>query len=195
MRDKILIKLADWAVNRTRWTMIAAVLVTVVLGALAGRIQITPKWSDMLPKGDKRTIEFDRILEEFTSASSIVVVVQGEEERIKTFADSLAPKLLEPLPVPGEESERKLYVRRVDYTQEVDFIKDHGLMLMKASDLKNLRDVFEDPNLVPLLTHPDPYVCAACFVSASEEDIDRNREQIVTQLWSCRLKTLQLLPG
>ncbi len=153
MRDRMLIKLADWAVNRTRWVMIVVVIVTVVLGALAGRIQITPKWSDMLPKGDKRTIEFDRILEEFTSASSIVVVVQGEEARIKAFADSLAPRLLQPLPVPGEESERKRYVRRVDYKQEVDFIRDHGFMLMKASDLENLRDVFEDPNLVPLLTH------------------------------------------
>ena len=153
MRERMLIKLADWAVNRTRWMIILAVVVTVILGALAGRIQISPKWSDMLPKGDKRTIEFDRILEEFTSASSIVVVVQGEEDRIKAFADSLTPRLLRPLPVPGKEPGTKRYVRRVDYKQEVDFIRDHGFMLMKASNLENLRDVFEDPNLVPLLTH------------------------------------------
>ena len=35
-------------------------------------MSMTPKWSDMLPKGDPRTIEFDRILEEFQSASSII---------------------------------------------------------------------------------------------------------------------------
>ena len=153
MRDKLLIRLADWAVNRTRWMIILAVVVTVILGALAGRMQISPKWSDMLPKGDKRTIEFDRILEEFTSASSIVVVVQGEEARIKAFADSLTPRLLQPLPVPGNESEKQRYVRRVDYKQEVDFIRDHGFMLMKASDLRNLQDVFENPNLIPLFTN------------------------------------------
>ncbi|MFB0516833.1 MAG: RND family transporter [Candidatus Neomarinimicrobiota bacterium] len=154
MRDRILIKLADWAVNRTRWMVIGSIFVTIILGIMAEHIEMSPKWSDMLPKGDKRTIEFDRILEEFLSASSVVVVVQGEEQRIKQFADALAPKLLEPLSVPGgEEGETKLYARRVDYKQELDFIQDHGFMLMKASDLENMQDIFEDPNLVPLLTN------------------------------------------
>ena len=154
MRDRILIKLADWAVNRTRWMVILAVVVTIILGIMAEHIEMSPKWSDMLPKGDKRTIEFDRILEEFTSASSIVVVVQGEEQRIKEYADYLAPRVLEQLPVPGgEEGETKLYARRVDYKQELDFIQNHGFMLMKASDLENMQDIFEDPNLAPLLTN------------------------------------------
>ncbi|MBA7649055.1 MAG: MMPL family transporter [Calditrichaeota bacterium] len=154
MRDRILIKLADLAVNRTRWMIILAVVVTIILGIMAEQIEMSPKWSDMLPKGDKRTIEFDRILEEFVSASSVVVVVQGEEQRIKQFADALAPKLLEPLPVPGgEEGETKLYARRVDYKQDLDFIQNHGFMLMKASDLENMQDIFEDPNLAPLLTN------------------------------------------
>ncbi len=154
MRDRMLIKLADWAVNRTRWMIILAVVVTIILGILAEHIEMSPKWSDMLPKGDKRTEEFDRILEEFMSASSIVVVVQGEEQRIKEYADYLAPRVLEQLPVPGSaEGETKLYARRVDYKQELDFIQNHGFMLMKASDLENMQDIFEDPNLVPLLTN------------------------------------------
>ncbi|MCK4688898.1 MAG: MMPL family transporter, partial [Candidatus Marinimicrobia bacterium] len=107
----------------------------------------------MLPKGDKRTIEFDRILDEFVSASSIVIVVQGEESKIKAFADRIVPKLLAPIPVPGKESEKKIYVRRVDYKQEVDFIRNHGFMLIKESNLKNMRDIFQNPNLVPLLTN------------------------------------------
>lgn len=153
MRDKLLIKIANWAVNKTCWVITVVVILTLFLGFLASNIQMSPKWSDMLPKGDKRTVEFDLILEEFTSASSIVIVAQGEETQIKAFADYLTPKLMEPLPVPGKESEKRLYVRRVDYKQEVDFIKDHGFMLIKESDLKNMKDVFQDPNLIPLLTN------------------------------------------
>jgi predicted RND superfamily exporter protein len=154
MRDRLLLRLADLAVNKTKWMMIGSIVVTIILGMMAEHIQMSPKWSDMLPKGDKRTEEFDRILEEFLSASSVVVVVQGEEQRIKEFADALAPRLLEPLPVPGDESGATMqYARRVDYKQEVDFIRNHGFMLMKASDLKNMQDIFEDPNLVPLLTN------------------------------------------
>ncbi|MCK4297859.1 MAG: MMPL family transporter, partial [Candidatus Marinimicrobia bacterium] len=35
----------------------------------------------------------------------------------------------------------------------VDFIRNHGFALIKESDLKNMRDIFQNPNLVPLLTN------------------------------------------
>jgi predicted RND superfamily exporter protein len=134
--------------------VIGSIFVTIILGIMSEHIEMSPKWSDMLPKGDKRTEEFDRILEEFVSASSIVVVVQGEEQRIKEYADYFAPLVLEPLPVPsGEEGETNLYARRVDYKIEEEFLRSHAFMLMKASDLENMQDIFEDPNLVRLLTN------------------------------------------
>ncbi|MBC8214918.1 MAG: MMPL family transporter, partial [Candidatus Marinimicrobia bacterium] len=153
MRDKLLIKLADLAVTRTRLMMTAVIILTLFFGYLSEQIEYTTKWSDMLPKGDKRTVEFDRILEEFVSASSIVIVVQGEENQIKAFADDIAPQLLQPLPVPDNDIEKKVYVRRVDYKQEVDFIQEHGFMLMKESDLKNMKNVFQNEGLLPLLTN------------------------------------------
>ncbi len=153
MRDKLLTKLADWAVNKTRLMMIGVIILTIVFGYLSEQIQYTTKWSDMLPKGDKRTVEFDRILDEFVSASSIVIVVQGKESRIKAFADDIAPKLLGPLFIAGKDAEPQVYVSRVDYKQEVDFIRNHGFMLMKESDLKNMKNVFQDAALLPLLTN------------------------------------------
>ncbi|MCF7823908.1 MAG: MMPL family transporter [Candidatus Marinimicrobia bacterium] len=153
MRERLIKRMANLAVNRTKLMIWIMAGVTVVLGALSGGISMSPKWSDMLPAGDRRTIEFDRILEEFQSASSIVVVAQGPEVEIKAFAEDLAPRLLKPLSVPGKDMEPHIYVRRVDYKTEVDFIKEHGFMLMKEDDLDNLKDVFQDPGLVGLLTN------------------------------------------
>ncbi|MFQ6673829.1 MAG: MMPL family transporter, partial [Fidelibacterota bacterium] len=153
MREKILIKLAHWSVYRTRWFLLVVTILTGLFAGLASRMQMTTKWSDMLPKGDRRTVEFDRILDEFVSASSIVIVAQGEEKRIKAFADSLAPRLLRSMPVPGRDSETRVFVRRVDYKQEMEFVRRHGLMLMKTTDLENTKDIFQDPGLIPLLTH------------------------------------------
>ncbi|MCG2716557.1 MAG: MMPL family transporter [Candidatus Marinimicrobia bacterium] len=153
MRDKILSKLAKLHANHPWRMLIIVTAITIICIILASQIQISPKWSDMLPKGDKRTAEFDRILDEFVSASSIVIVVQGEEAKIKAFADTIAPKLLAPIPNPKNKSEKKIYVRRVDYKQDVDFIRNHGFALIKESDLKNMRDIFQNPNLVPLLTN------------------------------------------
>ncbi|MCD6441657.1 MAG: MMPL family transporter [Candidatus Marinimicrobia bacterium] len=153
MREKILRKLAQLQTNHPRKMLIFVIAVTIICIILASRIQITPKWSDMLPKGDKRTVEFDRILDEFVSASSLIIVVQGEEDKIKAFADAIAPKLLAPIINPKNKTEEKIYVRRVNYKQDVDFIRNHGFALTKESDLKNMQDIFQDPNLVPLLTN------------------------------------------
>ncbi|MFQ6039744.1 MAG: RND family transporter, partial [Candidatus Poribacteria bacterium] len=80
---------------------------------------------------------------------SIIVVVQGEEDRIKAYAEAVVPKIKEVI----DPKDGKPYVKRVDYKLETDFIKEHGLMLIKADDLKNMKDVFKRANLVPLLTN------------------------------------------
>jgi predicted RND superfamily exporter protein len=41
--------------------------------------------------------------------------------------------------------------QRVDYKTEVDFLKNHLLMLIKADDLKDTRDIFLNPNLLDLV--------------------------------------------
>ncbi len=153
MRQRLIEKLADLAVNKTRTMLWIVAGVTLVTMILSGGMSMTPKWSDMLPEGDKRTIEFDRILEEFQSASSIIVVAQGAETDIKAFADDLAPRVLDSLTIPGKDIDPAIYVRRVDYKADLDFLKEHAFMLMKEDDLKNLKDVFQEPCLAGLLTN------------------------------------------
>ena len=148
MREKFLIKLAQWHASHP-WRMLWIVLLlTIVFGAFASQLSVTMRWSDLLPSGDQRTIQFNKIIDEFVSATSLVVVVQGEEERIKAYADALAPKILE---ARDPDNSDKMLFKRVDYKTETDFLKNHGLMLIKEDDLENLKDVFIDPNLDGLL--------------------------------------------
>jgi predicted RND superfamily exporter protein len=147
MREKILKSLAKLhALHPWRMLVIVAVL-TVVFMALASQLKVTMRWSDLLPSKDRRTISFNKIINEFVSATSIVVVVQGEEERIKAFAEDVVPKIK--LTVDPKDNEP--FIRRVDYKQEIEFIKNHGLMLIKADDLENMKDVYKNPNLVALI--------------------------------------------
>ncbi|MBD3289121.1 MMPL family transporter, partial [candidate division KSB1 bacterium] len=189
MRDKFLRKLADWHSDYP-WRMLTIVIVlTLIFGALSSQLSVTMRWSDLLPSGDPRTVQFNKIIDEFASSTSITVVVQGEESRIKEFADAVAPRILaatdtsknersrieinklqekilalrdeqdKEAEISNLESEidvlrsqmnRKL-INRVDYKTEVDFLRNHGLMLIKEKDLKNTKDVFLDPNLTGLL--------------------------------------------
>jgi len=189
MREVILKRLARWHATYP-WRMLSIVtLLTVVFAILAGQLTQTMRWSDLLPAGDPKTVQFNKIIDEFVSSTSIIIVVQGEEERIKQFADELAPRLLAAVDTsknaslqadidkinkkivrlqiekdkepeikklqPEVETLRtrmnKKLIKRVDYKTEVDFLKNHGLMLIKEKDLKNMKDIFIDPNLTGLL--------------------------------------------
>jgi len=148
MREKFLIKLAQWHAFNPWRMFLVVLLLTVLFAAFASRLSLTMRWSDLLPSGDQRTIQFNKIIDEFVSATSLVVVVQGEEDRIKTFADALAPKILE---ARDPDNRDKMLFKRVDYKTETNFLKNHGLVLIKKDDLENLKDVYTDPNLDGLL--------------------------------------------
>lgn len=189
MREIILKKLAGWHASHPWRMLLVVLLLTIFFSVFAGQLKVTMRWSDLLPSGDKRTIQYNKIIDEFVSATSLVVVVQGEEELIKKFADRLAPRILEAADTSKDESfqkkidktnkkikkleaqaskeaeiaklksqiktlqsqKSKKLIKRVDYKTEIDFLKKHGLMLVKEEDLKNTKDVFTDPNITRLL--------------------------------------------
>ena len=189
MREKMLQKLAYLHAHHPGRMLLVVLLLTIIFGFFAGQLKLTMRWSDLLPSGDKRTIQFNKIIDEFTAATSLVVVVQGEENRIKEFAEDLAPRILTAIDTSKNGSlqkeidkirkkinqlktkesddskiekiqseiitlqarmDKKLF-QRVDYKTEIDFLRNHGLILIKEEDLKNTKDVFMDPNITGLL--------------------------------------------
>ena len=150
MREYLLRKLAHYHSAYTGRMFLIVFLFTLVFGFFAGHLKVTMRWSDLLPSKDRRTIEFNKIIDEFVSATSLVVVVQGEERRIKEFADRLAPKIHE---AKSAYNKNEKLFRRVDYKTEIDFLRKHGLILIKEEDLRNLKDIFMDPNLAGLLVN------------------------------------------
>ncbi len=191
MRDKILKKLASWHASHPWRMLIIVSVITVILAAFANQLTVTTRTSDLLPEGDPKVEVFNEILEEFLTATNLVVVVQGEESRIKECADRIAPLLLELKDSTHNEEyqsevnklqqkinqlnsragndteitnlqkkiknlERKIDLKlfqRIDYKTPFDFLKNHALMLSKADDLENMKDMFTDANLVGLITN------------------------------------------
>lgn len=191
MRETVLKKLANWHASHPWRMLLIVVLLTIFFGGFSSRLSLTMRTSDLLPEGDEKVIQFNKIIDEFVTATSLVVVVQGEEKRIKAFADELAPRILElrdtskndtfqkeigklqkqieKLKAKGNKEQEiaelqtkiedlqarinmKLF-QRIDYKTEIDFLKNHALMLVKEEDLKNTKDVFMDPNITGLLTN------------------------------------------
>ena len=149
MRDKILKTLAKFHAQHP-WMMIGlVVIITIIMGTFAGQLKQSMRWTDLLPTKSQKTMQYNKIINEFVSATSIVVVVEGEEDKIKDFAEAIVPEIK----LVTDPKDGKLYTKRIDYKQDTDFLREHGLMLIKADNLQNMKELYQNPNLVPLLTN------------------------------------------
>ncbi len=143
MREKILSAWGRLSAKYPGRLAAAAILVILGVSILASNLTMTTSWADLLPTHDPLVQEFNKIIEDYTSSSNSIMVIIGPEEKIKSFADEVAPKI------------RSLedYVKRVDYEIDEEFFRDHGFMLAKSRDLEKSISIYEDLNLIPLLTH------------------------------------------
>ena len=123
MREKILKNLANWHAYHP-WRMALVVLIlTVIFFAFATRVSVTMRTSDLLPERDPKVVQFNKIIDEFTTATSLIVVVQGEEKHIKKFADQLAPQILETRDTSKNDSLQK----QIDKLQKkIEILKARG---------------------------------------------------------------------
>jgi len=165
MRDRILLKWGEITSKHNGWVLLGALIITIVTIALASQLKLTSRWSDLLPLNDPMVQEFDQIIKEFNSASNSIIVVQGEEDRIKAFAEDIVPRI----ELMGED------IKWVDYKINKDFMENHGLMLTKASDLKDMQDLFTNLGLVPLLTQINNNF-EKTYVGGSEKISTREKE-------------------
>jgi len=149
MRDKILKALAKLHAQHP-WKMVIVVLIiTIIMGAFATQLKQSMRWTDLLPTKSEKTIQYNKVINEFVTATNIIVVVEGEEEKIKAFAEAVVPQIM----LATDPKDGQLYAKRIDYKQDVNFIREHGLMLLKADNLKNMKELYQNPNLIPLLTN------------------------------------------
>lgn len=149
MREKILRTLAEYQYKRTWQLAVFFMIITLLMGFLASRLKTTMRWSDLLPEKDPVVQEMDHVIREFSTESSIVVVIQGDENRIKEFAERVVPEVEN---ITHEQTGQKL-IKRIDYRQETEFLRQFGLLLFKEKDLLDMEEFFSDPNTVQVLTN------------------------------------------
>ena len=144
MRGKVLSWIAQVTVKRYGLVLIVALILTVATGFLASRLELRMTWLDLVPAKSETAIEFNKVLDNYGNASSIIVTVEAaDEETVTRAAEEIAPRLLN----------MNEYIKRVDYKIDTDFISRHGMMLQKVKDIKRTRGFFTDLNLVPFLTN------------------------------------------
>ncbi|MFC1527162.1 MMPL family transporter [Candidatus Neomarinimicrobiota bacterium] len=143
MREKALINLATFIAKKPWWTALILLIVTVIMGSMASQLELTTSFTNLLPEDNPMVDEFDMIIDEYNGSSSMLIVAEGDPDKLEEFAEIAVPKI----------ELLTEWVSRVDYKAPKEFIAKHGLMLMKSSDLENNMELFQNPNLDEFLTN------------------------------------------
>jgi len=137
MREKMLNNLATFIAKKPWWTALILSIITIIMIGMSAQLELTTSFTNLLPKDNPMVDEFNMIIDEYNGSSSMLILVEGESEKLEEFAEVAVPKI----------EALSEWVSRVDYKAPKEFMAKHGLMLMKSSDLENNMELFENPNL------------------------------------------------
>ncbi|MCF7912078.1 MAG: MMPL family transporter [Candidatus Cloacimonetes bacterium] len=143
MREKLLTRIADISARKPGLFLLITLVITVIAIFFAKDLQLSMQFKDLMPQNHPLIKGYNDIIDDYDSASVIILAATGKEDDLKKFADTIAPKL--------EALDQ--YVSRVDYKLNTEFLLNHGLMLQKEKDLKNSKDIYSDINLIPWLSN------------------------------------------
>ena len=143
MREKLLSRWGELSAGYSWQILVIALIVCVLSIVSASRLTIKMQWSDLLPKKDPMVAEFDKIRKEYVGTANSIIVITGDENEMKAFAEEIVPHI--------EKLDE--YVKHINYKLEEDFFRNHGLMLAKTKDLRNMtkNKLFSDFNLTGYL--------------------------------------------
>lgn len=157
MREKLIASLIHFAMNRRKMVLISTILITIILGALSGRLQMDMRWSTLLPESLPVVQEFKYIDENFYQPGNMIVAVTADDPvLLEQVSDDVKAVLDGELAYPAETAtkeclEQERYARYVYGKMPQEWLTEHALRLAKPNDARRTADIMSDPRLLPYL--------------------------------------------
>lgn len=149
------------------WKVVAFfVFITFLSLVPAQDLSITPRWSDLLPEDEPSVQQYEKIIKKYKTASTLMVVLEGPEEKIKNAADELVDSL-----------RGKPLINRIDYRMDKEFLKNYGLLLISPDDLENNREIFSSPNVLQVLKNLNHSLQKTYIYSESGDELSSREER------------------
>ncbi len=136
-------------------------------------IEIKTNIKDLLPDS-KKTKAFNNIIDNFQSASSVFMLIEGDEKHTVPFARFITNKI-------NQNEKLSKYVKNIKLEQNKDFIKKYALLIAKNNTTDNSVSLFENLNLLPFFKAYNDNMEKTYTGKYKQETIDSNREEIAIE--------------
>ncbi|MQY76982.1 MAG: hypothetical protein GH155_05055, partial [Spirochaeta sp.] len=152
LRMKLLGRWGEWASVHWMKTLLVALGITLIMVIGASMLKMEMTFYSMMPQGSQQVRDLKKIIDNFPAASSIVVVLEAKQKDDRAQSEMAVKKAVDVLSRELLDSEFSQYILRIQGKLDIEFFKDHGLMLSKAEDIERVRRVYANINLVPLFS-------------------------------------------
>ncbi len=130
-------RLARLTINHVWLLLITAGVITVISIILSSGLEMRMNWTDLLPPDNPTVKGYREIQDRFGDVASLVVVLEGDYDRITEMAEILEPRL---------KNAKSLY--NVQARLPLEFFRQHGFMLLKPDQFKRMLKMYADPSLI-----------------------------------------------
>lgn len=167
-RDTIFKTLGNLITRRKGSVLAVGIIITVLMIVASGRIRMRTQIADMMPEGIPQIVAYQDIVDEYQSATSVMIVIESEkhdkramiacakemEQKLRSIKKYIPVEdqklsigqrlaLLKGVyPVAGVQYDTLELVKRVDLKLDTDFAANHGMMVQKTADLENFLNMF-----------------------------------------------------
>src|SRR6056297_1712636 len=163
-------KLASWLRRRYRLIVLLALVVMGASVFFAGKIRIVTDAKEMLPQDNPYVQSFNRITEDFSSAT-LLITVEGEDRRdMIDAARALAANI-------EEDPEMAGLIKGVNLQVDREFLYRWALMMQDSSDLEKTLRLFEDFAAAGFFRRYNDNLEDTYSGDEGEEEIDSSREE------------------
>lgn len=151
-RERILGRWALWSSQNWGKSFLILLAITTIMCFGISILRMEMTFYSMLPNNSNQVRDMKMIMEEFPAASSIIAVVDARDVEDSDEAEEMVKKGIDSIVAKLSGVEFSDYVVRVTGKADLTAFKEHGFMFSKEKDINRSARMYEDLNLVPLLT-------------------------------------------
>lgn len=153
MRYRLLSGWGRWTTVNWGKSMIITLVLTAILTAGVSKLTLDMTFFSIMPGTSSQVRDLKRIMSTYPAASTITVVIDGRsiedadkaEERVKAAADAITEEF--------EKPQYDEWVSTVIGKLDIDYFRNHGVILSKPDDIERFTDLYDDLQLLPLITN------------------------------------------
>lgn len=164
----MLLKLSEVIKKHFKLVLIISALFTILSLWWISKLKLNMQMWDMLPNDEPTVVSYKNAIDNFVGIDLIPVAIEGNEKDIVSYIEDIRLKI-----------EKLDKVDKVIYKTETEFLKKHGLLLLKERELESVQGMLTASNLKDFIAGLNNNFEKEYIAGEEENKISKDKQQML----------------